>query len=504
MTAGLRRVLVLRCPGWLDADAAGPGPAGANGSAGGSAGADEDSTTSALARAFEPVVAIVESFCPQVEVLRPGVCAIATRGPARYFGGEAELARELAEAVSQSGVGCQAGVADGLFAAGLAARAGPTGLLVPPGETPEFLARLPVAVLGMPELCELLPRLGIETLGQLAALPAAEAASRFGPVGELASRLARGLDPRPLIPRPPAADLSVELEFDPPAEQSEPVVFAAKTLADQMHDRLAGAGLACVRVRVHVRCADGRELSRLWRHDGLLSALAVAERVRWQLDGWRGARPDGGRPGGGRGPDDSGGQAEPAEPGTAGITLLRLIPDQLVRATGRQLALWGDAVPSDRVARAAMRVQAMLGHAHVRAPALTGGRSPADQVQAVPFGDAPGPARPADRPWPGQLPAPSPATGFPAPLAASVTDSSGHPVCVSGRVQLSAPPAWLSADGGPARAVTAWAGPWPVTERWWDPPHARRQARFQLVTEDGTAWLAALQDGRWLVAARYD
>jgi protein ImuB len=42
-----------------------------------------------------------------------------------------------------------------------------------------------------------------------------------------------------------------------------------------------------------------------------------------------------------------------------------------------------------------------------------------------------------------------------------------------------------------------------VTERWWDPPHAHRQARFQLVTEDGSAWLAVLQDGRWLLEASY-
>jgi protein ImuB len=470
--AAARRVLVLRCPAWLD-NAGGS----SNGADRDSAGSASVSSASAAARAFEAVVAIVEDFCPQVEVLRPGVCAITTRGPARYFGGEAELARKLTEAVGRGGFTCQAGIADGLFAAGLAARAGPTGLLVPPGETPEFLAGLPVGVLDMPEVCELLPRLGIETLGQLAALPSAEAASRFGPPGKLASRLARGLDPRPLIPRPPAADLSVQLEFDPPAEQSEPAIFAAKALADQMHDRLAAAGLACVRVQVQVRCADGQELSRLWRHDGLLTALAVAERVRWQLDGWR---------------------------GTAGITLLRLVPDQLVRATGRQLALWGDSVPSDRIARAAIRVQAMLGHDRVTRPVLAGGRRPADQVLLVPFGDTGVPQRPADRPWPDQIPAPAPATVFSVPLAASVTDDSGREVTVSGRAQLSAPPARLSADGGPARAVTAWAGPWPVTERWWDPQHARRQARFQLVTEDGAAWLAAVQEGRWLIEASYD
>jgi protein ImuB len=51
--------------------------------------------------------------------------------------------------------------------------------------------------------------------------------------------------------------------------------------------------------------------------------------------------------------------------------------------------------------------------------------------------------------------------------------------------------------------VTAWAGPWPVAEQWWRPQDARRRARFQLVTEDGAAWLAAVQDGRWQLEARY-
>jgi protein ImuB len=459
--AAPRRALVLRCPQWLDTPDNSLEP-----------------DSSAAVRAFEPVVAVVAEFCPQVEVLRPGVCAIPVRGPARYFGGEAKLAAKLAEAVCQAGFACQAGVADGLFAAGLAARTGPTGMLVPAGEAREFLAGFPVGVIGLPELCELLPRLGIETLGQLASLPPAEAGSRFGADGKLACRLARGLDPRPLIPRPPAADLSVQMEFDPPAEQSEPVIFAAKALADAMHDRLMAGGLACVRVQVTVRCSDGNEFTRLWRHDGLLSALAVAERVRWQLDGW---------------------------PGTAGIALLRLTPDQLVRATGRQLALWGDSVISDRVARAAMRVQAMLGHDRVVRPVLAGGRRPADQALLVPFGDAGEPQRSPDRPWPGRLPAPAPATVYPVPLSASVTDESGEMVSVSGRAELSAPPAWLTVAGKPARAaVTSWAGPWPVTEQWWNPRHARRQARLQLITDDGDAWLAALQDGRWLIEACYD
>jgi len=125
-------------------------------------------------------------------------------------------------------------------------------------------------------------------------------------------------------------------------------------------------------------------------------------------------------------------------------------------------------------------------------------------VTLAPFGDSRAPLLPAGRPWPGQIPAPAPATVYPVPRPALVTDDSGTAVGVTGRAVVSAPPVLLSADGGPWLAVTAWAGPWPVTERWWDAGGGRRRARFQLVTEDGTAWLAAVQDGQWLIEASYD
>ena len=443
--------------------------------------------------AFEQVVGVVEEFCPRVEVVRPGVCAISARGPARYFGGEEVLARKIIDAVTRRGFACQVGVADGLFAAQLAAQAASAVVIVVPGETPAFLAPHPVSTLGDPDLADLLPRLGLETLGEFAALPAAEAANRFGAQGSLAHRLARGLDPRPLAPRPPAADLTVSVAFDPPSEQAEPVVFAAKALAEQMHAGLAARGLACVRVSVQVTCTNGQEITRLWRHDGLLSALAVAERVRWQLAGWQAAR-------------DAGGPNQVADEGVqpGGITLLRLIPDQLVRDEGRQLGLWGDVVITDRVARAAIRVQAMLGHGAVTRPVLAGGRGPAEQVTLVPFGDAAEPLFPGDQPWPGRLPAPAPATVCPAPLPARVTDGSGAEVTITARAMISAPPARLSAGGEPWLAITSWAGPWPVTERWWCPDSASRKARFQLVTEDGGAWLATVQGGRWLIEASYE
>jgi len=471
-----QRIMVVRCPPLYGPDASLAEPQ--------------------AARLFEQVIGAVTGFCPNVEATELGVCAFGARGPARYFGGEGALASKIIAAVAELGVESRVGVADGMFAALLAARradpvnpagpANPAGavLVIPPGGTAGFLATQPVSVLADQDLAGLLNRLGLGTLGDLAALPASDVASRFGDAGEAVHRLARGLDLRPLAARPPAHDLSVAREFDPPEPLAEPVVFAAKTLAEQLHAGLAARGLTCVRVQVRVTWADGEESSRLWRHDGLLTAAGVADRVRWQLDGQRAAPPDG-------------------QYAQGGIGMLRLVPDQVVRATGHQLALWGEAVVSDRVARAAMRVQAMLGHEAVLRPVTGGGRNVSEQVSHVPFGEKREPRLAAGPPWPGRITGAAPGVVYPAAREAEVTDDAGRLVTVTGRCVLSAAPARLVIGREPPRRITAWAGPWPLSERWWDTVAARRRARFQLATDDGRVWLVVVRDSRWLVEAGY-
>ncbi|MEV6489731.1 DNA polymerase Y family protein, partial [Actinoplanes sp. NPDC051633] len=154
------------------------------------------------ARAFEPVVTAIEEVAAGVEVIRPGACALAARGPARYFGGEEAAAERIVEQVAQAcEVESQAGIAEGVFAAGLAAR---DGRIVAPGRTREFLAGVTVEALERPELTDLLRRLGVKTLGDFAALPPSDVLTRFGFDGALAHRLAAGFDHRPLaVRRPP-------------------------------------------------------------------------------------------------------------------------------------------------------------------------------------------------------------------------------------------------------------------------------------------------------------
>src|ERR671915_358143 len=222
------------------------------------------------ARAFEPVLAAVEQLTPWVEVLQPGECAFPARGAARYHGGEPALAVTVTAAVhaalggrgqprlvdhrrSEGGLDldqrglCRVGIADGTFAAGLAAR---HQAIVPPGGSRAFLAPFPVAALDRPDLADLLVRLGLRTLGDLAALPAADLATRFGPEGARAARLAAGLDEHPKGARRPPPDLRVSAELDPPADRVDIAAFTAKTLADDLVARLDHLGLSCTRLRI--------------------------------------------------------------------------------------------------------------------------------------------------------------------------------------------------------------------------------------------------------------
>ncbi|TDC97105.1 DNA polymerase Y family protein [Actinomadura sp. 7K507] len=433
-------------------------------------------------RLFEPVAAVIAELTPRVEVVRPGLCALPARGPARFYGGEEALRVLVQDTVVEAGHDCGSGIADGLYAAELAARAGEGGLVVPEGGAAAFLAPYPLSVLDRPELADLLRRLGVKTLGDFAALPSGHVAGRFGTDGALAHRMARGEEPRPLAPVRAAADLSVRASFDPPAEQAERVVFGAKRLAAELHEGLAAGGLACVRLEAAVGFADGHVLRRLWRHDGL-SALAVAERVRWQLSAWQP-------------------QGDQAEHVWGGVTWLELAPDQIVPDEGRQDALWGRTAVTDRIARAADRIQALLGHQGITRPVLVGGRGPGEQVVRVPVGDL-APSDPPEGPWPGRVTGPAPAVVPVAPSPAELLDASGGAVVVSARCEVSAPPATITVRGR-AAAITGWTGPWPADEHWWDPGRSRRRARFQVATEDGAAYLLAVEGGRWHVEAVYD
>jgi len=467
------------------------------------------------ARRFEAIVQAVEVFTPRLELTRPGACTFTTRGPSRYFGGDQALAEQVHDRVHDvmEGLGwpdaVRIGVADGSFAAALAARlsddahaAGASPItVIEPGTSPAFLAPFPVATLGQPDLADVFGRLGLRTLGAVASLAATDVVARFGTDGLRAHRRARGLDERPPDAREPPADLAVTAVLDPPAERIDIAAFVAKTLADELFDNLASRGLSCTRVLIGAETEHGETIERAWRYEGTLTAGAVTDRVRWQLEGWLHATA----------PTREAPERQPANRPTSGITLLRLTPDEVVPAHGRQLGFWGGETEADtRAGRALARVQGLLGPDAVLVPEWRGGRGPGEQLTLVPAAavdlTAPRPSTRPDwitAPWPGRIPAPAPALVHPEPVALDVRDEHGDDVRVDGRGLISAAPVAIAVAGGPWQEIEGWAGPWPADERWWDHATHRRRARFQLVV-DGTAHLAVVEGGRWWIEATYD
>lgn len=452
------------------------------------------------ARAFEPVACAVEALCTGVEVLRPGALALGTRGPSRYFGGDEALATKILEATEASVPhpdAWRAGVADGVFAAGLAARrmsggdpnpagAAESAFVIPVGGAPEFLREQSVDHLPFPKLVGLLHRLGVHTLGRLTEVPEADLSARFGPEGVAAHRLARGDDDRPLSTRRPPPDLDCSAELDPPAERVDAAAFVAKSLADELAAELSNRGLTCHAVRVEAETEHEESTSRVWRHDGPFTAAAMSDRLRWQIDAWL--------------------NGDASVRPTAGISLLRLSPIAVSGGGGAQRGIWGgDAAAAERADRALARVQALLGPEAVQTAVLTGGRGPGERVQLVPWGDPRDESKAADLPWPGRVPAPAPALVHSALKPIELVDASGGPMMVSGRGLPSSVPAQVSVAGGPWTPIEAWAGPWPADERWWDPdPRSRhRRARLQLALADGTAHLCILENGTWSLEATY-
>jgi protein ImuB len=438
------------------------------------------------ARAFEPVLAAIEELTPGVQLVRPGTCVLRARGPARYYGGEERAAAELLRCLEGLGIpDARIGIADGPFAAEQAARS--TGAdrvrVIPPGDSPAFLAPLPVAMLGREELTPLFRRLGIHRLGDLAALDRTDVRERFGELGAHCHTLASGLDGAAVVPRTPPKQLDRVIEFEPPLDRVDQVTFAFRATAETFIAGLTKAGLVCTSLRIEVTDERGRMSERTWLHPRLFSAADVVDRVRWQLQG--------------SGAIDSG----------LGSPIMRVLvaPEAVDDIGHHEDGLWGGGA-DERIHHGLSRVQSMLGHDAVLTATIGGGRALAERQVLVPWGDrAVGVAR-AAQPWPGSLPAPAPATVFEAPLAVAVLAEGGDQVTVDERGSVTSPIARFSPTGTTrdAREVTAWAGPWPVRERWWDASLARTVQRFQVVDADGTAWLLALDGTEWRAEARYD
>ena len=459
------------------------------------------------ARHFEPVVRSIGTLVPLVDVESPGMVLLATRGPSRYVGGDHALAARLTELASHgladaesAGGRAGIGIADGRVAAQLAARhAVRSGVpvIVESADTVTFLAPHPVSLLVdvagcSPDMVDVFVRLGLRTFGDLAALSPEHLLDRFGAAGPDLHRIVTGTDDRPPSAATPPPDLSLVRVFDDPVTLLDPLVFSAKSLADQLHAELAATGRVCTRLVVEAESEHGESSRRSWyRAEGLRSPDMV-DRIRWQLDGW----------------------INGADPPSAGVTLVRLVPTDVRDDSGVQEGFWGGrSRADDAAAKAITRVIGVLGPQAVTMASWCGGRDPRRAVEFVPVAEIGADGRtvvvpPSEAPivlWPGAVPVPSPAVVLVEPSPIEVFDVDGGSVAVSGRGVVNTAPARVR-YGDADRSVLSWAGPWPVDERWWH-QRSHRAARFQLVlgsAEGSRALLVEVSQSRWWLIAEYD
>ncbi|WP_300677163.1 DNA polymerase Y family protein [Nocardioides sp.] len=451
------------------------------------------------ATVFEEVLGVLEEIRPGVAPLRPGLVAL--RSPGRFYGGDEEAGAVLLEAVVGVGIrDVRIGIADELFTAEQAARlAGVQQTrIVPEGDSARFLAPLPVGVIDLDtggqedparsaqtaQTVSLLQRLGLHTLGDLAALPAASVRSRFGSHAAWVHQVlhgAAGEQAAGLATRQVPPDLIREVVFEPPLDQAEAICFSSRRTVEGFVTALAHQQVVCTDVLIEVEdAAEGEVVSaRRWLHPRWFGAADLIDRLHWQLVGSLRAGAVG-----------------------APVTRVRFTPVAVVSDAVHADGLWGGS--DARVERGVARVQGLLGPDAVVAPVLQGGRTPAERQAMVPWGTRPTGLRPRELPWPGSIPPPYPSRVLSVPEHAAVMDAGGHPVVIGSRGAVSAPPSRFRPHGGEGwLPVTAWAGPWPVDETWWE-PGARKVARFQLVAADGRAWLVTCDGDAWLTEAAYD
>jgi protein ImuB len=218
--------------------------------------------------ALGELAGLCEQFSPLVGIQQPDTLCLDVTGLGPLFGGEESLAGQVTRAFHQWGFLVQVALADTLGAAWAAAhfgnrspsltlRVGVTKMrhatltrsvsegggrrpiVVPPGQTVEALADLPVAALRLQSEVEILAELGIHWIGQLLRLPREALASRFDPQLLLRLDQATGAVSEIIVPHRPPPDITAETDLEYPIEDRHAVDIILGQLMERVSRVLA-------------------------------------------------------------------------------------------------------------------------------------------------------------------------------------------------------------------------------------------------------------------------
>jgi DNA polymerase-4 len=291
------------------------------------------------------VMAMLADFTPLLEPVSIDEAFLDVTGTEGLHGTGPAVARAIKARIAASlRLTASVGVAANKFVAKVASDLRkPDGLVVvAPGTEADFLAPLPVSRLwGVGRVtAEGLEAMGLQTIGQLAAVPAPYLEARFGPSGRGLQDLARGRDDRPVEPFAPPKSMGAEETFGHDHRDAERLHATLREQAERVARELRAEGFAGRCVTLKLRFADFSTLTRRHTDDATQDGLAIYRRARALLDRIPLRQP---------------------------VRLIGLSVSSLGPAAAGQLSLLEpDAQRRERLARAMDRVTARFGEAALR------------------------------------------------------------------------------------------------------------------------------------------
>jgi DNA polymerase IV len=210
---------------------------------------------------------VFTSFTPLVEPLSLDEAFLDVGGSVRLFGSPMDIARAVKKAVAGMGLPCTVGVAPNKFLAKLASTRGkPDGLLLVPADAVvQWLHPLPVAALwGVGEQTEeVLRRLGLKTVGDVARIPRRTLERAIGDVlGAHLHNLANGVDERRVEPYEPAKSVGSEETFARDLDSTGDILREVLRLSDRTATRLRAKGVCGRTVTLKVRFSNFKTITR--------------------------------------------------------------------------------------------------------------------------------------------------------------------------------------------------------------------------------------------------
>ncbi|NIS31252.1 MAG: DNA polymerase IV, partial [Actinobacteria bacterium] len=211
---------------------------------------------------------ILDGFTPSVERLSIDEAFLDVSGLRRHYDGAVEVAAAIRLAIrTELRLPASAGVAPNKLLAKLASEeAKPDGIrYVPAGGVQAFLHALPVGKLwgvGAATLAQL-EKLGVATIGDLAAVPERTLERRLGAtLGRHLHLLARGIDDRPVSSAGEAKSVSVEVTFDVDIVTTAGIEAELLRQSEQVAERLRRSGLSGRTITVKLRFSDFTTVTR--------------------------------------------------------------------------------------------------------------------------------------------------------------------------------------------------------------------------------------------------